>query len=98
MLYHFDAYRLRDAVEMERIGCAETFESGGVSGKIFLEVDNVFNNRRVRRIDSETGEVPVPGVGSYVEDAGSVYGALRHGDPNYYGPPRRATLGMGIEW
>lgn len=30
-LYHFDAYRLRDGAEMERIGCAETFESGGVS-------------------------------------------------------------------
>jgi tRNA threonylcarbamoyladenosine biosynthesis protein TsaE len=30
-LYHFDAYRLRDAAEMDNIGCAETFESGGVS-------------------------------------------------------------------
>ena len=30
-LFHFDAYRLRDAAEMESIGCAETFESGGVS-------------------------------------------------------------------
>jgi len=30
-LHHFDAYRLRGAGEMERIGCAETFESGGVS-------------------------------------------------------------------
>jgi len=30
-LYHFDAYRLRTAVEMEEIGCSEVFESGGVS-------------------------------------------------------------------
>ncbi len=30
-LYHFDAYRLQGAAEMEQIGCAETFESGGVS-------------------------------------------------------------------
>ncbi len=30
-LHHFDAYRLRDAAEMEAIGCAETFEAGGVS-------------------------------------------------------------------
>ena len=30
-LFHFDAYRLRGAAEMEAIGCAETFESGGVS-------------------------------------------------------------------
>jgi len=30
-LYHFDAYRLRDAAEMEEIGCAEVFASGGVS-------------------------------------------------------------------
>ncbi len=74
------------------------FESGGVSGKIFLEVDNVFNDRQVRRIDPETGETPVLGVGSYVEDAGTIYGVLRHSDPSYFGAPRRATLGMGIEW
>jgi len=30
-LYHFDAYRLMDSLDMEGIGCAETFESGGVS-------------------------------------------------------------------
>ena len=30
-LYHFDGYRLRDGSEMEQIGCAEVFESGGVS-------------------------------------------------------------------
>ncbi len=30
-LYHFDAYRLRGAAEMEDIGCAETFSSGGLS-------------------------------------------------------------------
>lgn len=30
-LHHFDAYRLRDAAEMEGIGCTETFGSGGVS-------------------------------------------------------------------
>jgi hypothetical protein len=74
------------------------FESGGISGKIFLEVENVFNDRRIRRVDSETGEVPIPGVGSYREDAGTLYGLLRHGDPSYYGSPRQATLGMGIEW
>ena len=31
VLYHFDAYRLRGSEDMEGIGCAETFESGGVS-------------------------------------------------------------------
>ena len=31
MLYHFDGYRLHGAAEMEEIGCAETFASGGVS-------------------------------------------------------------------
>lgn len=30
-LYHFDAYRLSNADEMEEIGCAELFEAGGVS-------------------------------------------------------------------
>ncbi len=30
-LYHFDGYRLHDGAEMEAIGCAETFDSGGVS-------------------------------------------------------------------
>jgi len=30
-LYHFDAYRLADASQMEEIGCQEVFDSGGVS-------------------------------------------------------------------
>lgn len=30
-LYHFDAYRLKHADEMEEIGCEEVFGSGGVS-------------------------------------------------------------------
>jgi tRNA threonylcarbamoyladenosine biosynthesis protein TsaE len=30
-LHHFDAYRLRSSAEMEEIGCAETFDAGGVS-------------------------------------------------------------------
>lgn len=30
-LYHFDAYRLTGADEMEALGCAEVFEAGGVS-------------------------------------------------------------------
>jgi len=30
-IYHFDAYRLQGAAEMEQLGCGETFESGGVS-------------------------------------------------------------------
>jgi len=30
-LYHFDAYRLEDHHEMEKIGCYEIFESGGIS-------------------------------------------------------------------
>jgi tRNA threonylcarbamoyladenosine biosynthesis protein TsaE len=30
-LYHFDAYRLTDASQMEEIGCQEVFDSGGVS-------------------------------------------------------------------
>jgi outer membrane receptor protein involved in Fe transport len=74
------------------------FGFGNTKAKVMLEVSNVFNDRKVRRIDSETGEVPRPGVGGYVEDAGTLYGVLRHSDPSYYGAPRRATLGMGIEW
>jgi len=30
-VYHFDAYRLGDAAQMEAIGCAEVFDAGGVS-------------------------------------------------------------------
>jgi tRNA threonylcarbamoyladenosine biosynthesis protein TsaE len=30
-LYHFDAYRLANADEMEEIGCQEVFDAGGVS-------------------------------------------------------------------
>jgi outer membrane receptor protein involved in Fe transport len=74
------------------------FAIGNAKAKVTLEVKNVFNDRTVRRIDPETGEVPRPGVGGYVEDAGTLYGAIKHSDPSYYEAPRRARLGMGIEW
>jgi outer membrane receptor protein involved in Fe transport len=74
------------------------FVSGSTKAKIYLQVKNVFNDKRVRRIDPETGEAPRVGVGSHEEEAGSIYAIHQYGDPSIYGPPRRATLGMGIEW
>jgi hypothetical protein len=71
---------------------------GPLKYRFYLEVENLFNDRRVRRIDRETGEAPQLGRGSYSEDTGSLYTIYQLGDPSYYGQPRQATIGMGIEW
>ncbi|MGD8627803.1 MAG: TonB-dependent receptor [bacterium] len=77
--------------------------------RLYLQVDNVFNTKTVRRVDSETGEAPVAGVGSYdyeispgtsPEDAarqieGTNYRAT---NPNFWGRPRQIVLGLGMEW
>jgi outer membrane receptor protein involved in Fe transport len=66
--------------------------------RLYLEVENLFNIKRVRRIDSETGEVPRLGVGSYEGEEESEYTRNRLSDPSLYGPPRQITAGIGIEW
>jgi outer membrane receptor protein involved in Fe transport len=71
---------------------------GGLKYRLYLEVENVFNDRRVRRVDSETGEAPKLGVGSYEDAVGSTYYRYRLSDPSYYGEPRQATLAVGLEW
>lgn len=74
------------------------FEWSGVKSKIYLEVDNLFNNRTVRTIDPETGDIPVPGKGSYAGQAASLYTIYSLGDPSRLGAPRSASIGMGLEW
>jgi len=71
---------------------------GPLKYRFYLEIENLFNDRRVRRIDAETGEAPRLGAGSYSEDTSSLYTIYQLGDPSYYGEPRQATVGMGIEW
>ena len=79
------------------------FAYGGGRAKIFLDVDNVFNDRKVRRIDYETGEAYQAGVGNYrfeegETDASRLRKILATSDPSIYGNPRRARLGLGVEW
>ena len=79
------------------------FQRGSAKLRIFLEVKNLFNDRQVRRIDSETGEVVEVGKGSYKftgkESERTIQGMIyRYSDPSFYGTPRNAKLGMGIEW
>jgi outer membrane receptor protein involved in Fe transport len=71
---------------------------GSMRYRFYLEVENVFNDRTVRRIDSETGEAPKMGVGSYRSAVGNEYYTYMLSDPSYYGSPRQATVGMGLEW
>lgn len=66
--------------------------------KIYLEVENVLDDRTVRSIDSETGEAPAPGKGTYRTQGGSIYTRYMLSDPGVFGAPRSAKLGMGIEW
>jgi outer membrane receptor protein involved in Fe transport len=73
-------------------------QSGAVKAKASLDIRNLFNDRRVRRVDAETGEAPVPGVGSYRNEGNNIYTINQLSDPNIYGPSRRASLGLGIEW
>jgi outer membrane receptor protein involved in Fe transport len=74
------------------------FRAGSARTKFYLEIQNLFNDPRVRRVDSETGEAPQVGKGSLDDDAGSVWAANRYSDPSFYGPPRQVALGMGVEW
>jgi len=77
--------------------------------RLYLEVDNLFNRRTVRRVDAETGEAPVAGVGSYEyeiaegtspEDAARIIEGTdyRATNPNFWGRPRQIALGLGLEW
>ena len=70
----------------------------GTRAKIYLDIENVFNDRTVRTIDPETGTTPAVGKGSHVNEARSLYSILRYSDPSMRGAPRSARLGMGIEW
>ena len=74
------------------------FGSGRWRTKAYLDVRNLFNYQRVRRIDSETGEAPVPGVGTYegLEDSEFVQNQLS--DPSIYGTPRQVRLGLAVEF
>ncbi|MFZ1946312.1 MAG: TonB-dependent receptor [bacterium] len=75
------------------------FGKGSPKTKVFLEVDNLFNRRTVRSIDSETGEAPVPGKGSYDDQSGDdPYVIYMLSDPSRFGAPRSAKLGLGLEW
>jgi outer membrane receptor protein involved in Fe transport len=66
--------------------------------RFYLEVENLFDYRTVRRIDAETGKAPKIGVGTYRNDVGSLYTLYQLSDPSIFGQPRQATVGMGIEW
>jgi hypothetical protein len=85
------------------------FGQGKWRTRFYLDVENMFNTRRVRRVDSETGKAPVAGVGSYEyeisddaseDDISRAISATnaRATNPNFWGPPRQITLGMGVEW
>jgi outer membrane receptor protein involved in Fe transport len=74
------------------------FGPQSLRSKIYLQVDNLFDDRIVRTIDSETGEAPVPGVGTYRDQGNSIYTAYQLSDPSIFGASRSARLGMGIEW
>jgi outer membrane receptor protein involved in Fe transport len=79
------------------------FKTGATNAKIYLDVNNLFNNRRVRRVDRETGEAYEAGKGTYRFRQGdsewtrltTIYTTQ---DPSIYGSPRQARLGLGIEW
>ena len=74
------------------------FGSGAVRTKLYLDVRNLFNHRSVRRIDSETGKAPEPGVGTYEGLENSEYVQNQLSDPSIYGSPRQVRLGVGVEF
>jgi outer membrane receptor protein involved in Fe transport len=74
------------------------FGKRGPKTKVYLEVENLLNDRTVRTIDSETGEAPVPGKGTYIGQERSLYTIYSLSDPSMFGAPRSAKIGMGIEW
>jgi outer membrane receptor protein involved in Fe transport len=79
------------------------FKVGASKAKVFLDVKNLFNDRRVRRIDRETGEAYQAGKGTYrFYPNDSEWEILRKiyatEDPSIYGASRQARLGLGMEW
>ncbi len=76
----------------------KTFDHGKIKTRVYLEIKNVFNDRKVRRVDPETGEAYEIGRGSLKEEVGILYYIYKYSDPSLFGPPRQAKLGMGIEW
>ena len=73
------------------------FGDGRWRTKAYLDVRNLFDYQRVRRIDSETGEAPVPGVGTYADRENSEFVQNQLSDPSIYGTPRQVRLGLAVE-
>jgi outer membrane receptor protein involved in Fe transport len=74
------------------------FRTGSLRTKFYIDIRNLFNRPEVRRIDSETGEAPVPGVGTYVGLGNSEYTRNQLSDPSIFGSPRQVRVGLGVEW
>jgi outer membrane receptor protein involved in Fe transport len=74
------------------------FGSGRMRTKFYVDVRNLFNHTTVRRIDSETGEAPVPGRGEYATQGDSEYVQNQLSDPSIYGTPRQVRLGVAVEF
>ena len=74
------------------------FGSGRMRTKVYLDIRNLLNSKSIRRIDSETGEAPVPGVGTYVGLENSEYTQNQLSDPSIYGSPRQVRLGVAVEF
>ena len=74
------------------------FGSGRWRTKAYLDVRNLFDYQRVRRIDSETGEAPVPGVGTYEGQGDSEFVQNQLSDPSIYGTPRQVRMGLAVEF
>jgi outer membrane receptor protein involved in Fe transport len=74
------------------------FRTGGMKTKVYLDIRNLFNYKQVRRIDSETGEAPAPGVGEYKDLGESEYVRNQLSDPSIFGTPRQVRMGVGVEW
>ena len=74
------------------------FGSGRMRTKAYLDIRNLFNYMRVRRIDPETGKAPVPGEGTYEGRGDSEYVRNQLSDPSIYGSPRQVRLGVAVEF
>ncbi len=74
------------------------FGSSRWKTKAYIDVRNLFNYKTVRRIDSETGEAPVNGVGTYVGQENSEYTQNQLSDPSLFGTPRQVRMGLAVEF
>jgi outer membrane receptor protein involved in Fe transport len=75
------------------------FGGRSVKTKVYLDIQNLLDDRTVRRIDSYTGKAPVLGKGNYKPQPGEILSTINAlSDPSIFGAPRSARLGMGIEW